>query len=441
MMTRMTVSGCDPKPFARSAPSDPGRGPSPVPCARPSDHKWDGSTGERSVPAQDATREHPEAPDAEVASAPGPQPAVSAPGYLAGEKAVSTEGSCSNNSGAMPDSPAAAAVGTPAPIPEAEGPTPPPWHQLPGGRWVVGDPGRQHAIVPKPSFPRNRPDTIVDGAIVGRLTFRAASLRGLSHQQYAKPRQDTYAFDIAGDGRWLVGCVADGVSQGRWSHHAADLAARRMVSNVAEALSYSPAEQPSEDILESLPWQNSVDAASEDIIRAASSKLEELRSKRKDDDAPLPDFLSDSQVTQVMSTTAIMAVLGTEPDDAGRHSYAVAVAAGDSSAFVITGGKWCSLTHVKNEGNEIVSSAVRPLPRPQKVELFQGHLEAGDVLLLMTDGLGDPLGSGHGAVGRFLGELWSKPPDLLSFAAQLGFLRRTFTDDRTAFVSWVTESR
>ncbi|WP_068425013.1 hypothetical protein [Piscicoccus intestinalis] len=61
----------------------------------------------------------------------------------------------------------------------------------------------------------------------------------------------------------------------------------------------------------------------------------------------------------------------------------------------------------------------------------------GAALVLMTDGVGDPLGSGAGEVGTTLAQLWSRPPHPVEFAAQVAFGRKTFDDDRAALVVWL----
>jgi hypothetical protein len=56
--------------------------------------------------------------------------------------------------------------------------------------------------------------------------------------------------------------------------------------------------------------------------------------------------------------------------------------------------------------------------------------------VLITDGVGDPLGSGGGTVGRFLAHMWATPPEILAYAQHVGFYRKSFTDDRTAVTVW-----
>jgi hypothetical protein len=92
---------------------------------------------------------------------------------------------------------------------------------------------------------------------------------------------------------------------------------------------------------------------------------------------------------------------------------------------------------VKNDGAEVASSGVSALPREVTVQPVAHELAPGEVLAVVTDGLGDPLGTGQGVVGRFLATMWSQPPDLLAFAQQAGFYRRSYTDDRTAAVLWI----
>jgi len=61
------------------------------------------------------------------------------------------------------------------------------------------------------------------------------------------------------------------------------------------------------------------------------------------------------------------------------------------------------------------------------------EFERGQVLLLGTDGIGDPLGSGYGGVGNLFRELFAgpEPPSIIEFAHAVDFSRETFDDDRT----------
>jgi serine/threonine protein phosphatase PrpC len=322
----------------------------------------------------------------------------------------------------------------------------PEWWQLDDGRWVVGDAGQIPIVVPLPAAPWSRPDIAIDGATFGSVTFRAASIRGSSHQLYGKPRQDSYAYRPTRCGKWLIGCVADGVSQGRRSHLAADIACRETTAAIADAIDghdvpATPAEW-SEYVVE-LPWQTGVDASSDAIVTEATEFAKSLFLEHGDPDqaGALNDGgLSDGDASKLMSTTAIVFVVATAPNAEGDYPYALAVAAGDSSAFILSGLEWRSITEVKNLGSEIASSAVHPLPARRTIIAKLGFLATNEVLVIMTDGIGDPLGSGTGVVGRFLGQCWQVPCDPLAFGAQVGFIRKTFVDDRTAFAIWTVAS-
>ena len=117
---------------------------------------------------------------------------------------------------------------------------------------------------------------------------------------------------------------------------------------------------------------------------------------------------------------------------------AICRAVGDSDIWIARGRKWQPLFPVKNQGRLIASSAVDTVPGNRKPPtVVKASLEPGDLFVLMSDGVGDPLGDGEGDVGEFLADAWRRPPAPLEFAAQVQFRRRTFTDDRTVVALWI----
>jgi hypothetical protein len=58
------------------------------------------------------------------------------------------------------------------------------------------------------------------------------------------------------------------------------------------------------------------------------------------------------------------------------------------------------------------------------------------VLLVGTDGFGDPLGDGDGKVGQLFAEHLKMPPPPRALAHLLDFSRETFDDDRTLLAIW-----
>lgn len=307
------------------------------------------------------------------------------------------------------------------------------WRRHEDERWIVGDPGRQHEMVPYPAeIAAGRPDTTIDGASLGSIDYRAVSLRGLSHWAKKEPRQDAYLLRISANKQWLVGCVADGVSQPKYSHMAADIACREITRCITTALDDQPAVTAPDDwrkVAEGLPWQGAVD-------RASAAMIAKARTGTRDPEHAGP--LDAHSVRAAMATTAVGFAVAAGPAEDGQVPYVLVVAAGDSSALILSRGHWHPITAVKNAGNDLASNAVLALPRDVQVAPVAGFLRPGEALLVITDGIGEPMGGGTGEVGQFLAERWSRPPDLFAFAAHAAFYRRGFTDDRTAVAVWHT---
>ena len=319
----------------------------------------------------------------------------------------------------------------------------PGWFRHPNGRWVIEDAGRQPEVTPMPAAGRagTRPDTIVDGGRLGRLAFRATSQRGLAHQEAGVPRQDAYLVRPTPDRQWLVGCVADGVSEGKLSHEAADLVCQETTVRLARGLTgLVPDPEPAAwaAAAAALPWPAIVHEANDSLRKAAMAAVRDGRGRAGGEAglAALENSWDNASARKVMSSTAVLFAVAAEPAAGGGHPALVAVVAGDSTALLLDGDDWTPLGAVKNDGAEIASTAVSPLPGQVRVTPRARMLRPGQALVVITDGLGDPLGSGGGVVGRFLATMWREPPDLLAYAAHVGFYRKSFTDDRTAVTIW-----
>ena len=246
------------------------------------------------------------------------------------------------------------------------------WRRHEDERWIVGDPGRQHEIVPFPAeIAASLPDTTIDGASLRSIDYRAVSLRGFSHWAEKKPRQDAYLLRISANQQWLVGCVADGVSQPKYSHMAADIACREITGHLAAALDEQPAITAPDDwrkMAEELPWQQAVDRASAAMMAKASTGT-------RDPERPGPEHtgpLDAHTVRSAMATTAVGFVVAATPAEDGQVPYALAVAAGDSSALTLCAGRWHPVTAVKNAGSDLASNAVLALPREVQVAPVAG---------------------------------------------------------------------
>ncbi len=142
--------------------------------------------------------------------------------------------------------------------------------------------------------------------------------------------------------------------------------------------------------------------------------------------------LSQDEVEDLVATTLVAGYL--QPSDGGLAGWILQV--GDSSAWVHRGGSYEAVLAVK-ESEHLVSSAVSPLPRmPESFDPAPVRLDADSVLLIGTDGFGDPLGDGDGMIGRLFTSYLVTPPPPKEFAHVLDFSRETFVDDRTLIAIW-----
>lgn len=287
---------------------------------------------------------------------------------------------------------------------------------------IVGDPSP--FVEPKPTAERFRsapfrPDTVIDGWSTERTTVRAASLRGHLHRYNGAPRQDDVAVHVLPSGRIVV-AVADGVSSAIHAHVGATTAVRAAVQWVTVNAA---------DIGDAVGWDELFKSAAWAVVDQARAIL--------DLDEP-----SATDAEQHFATTLVVAVV--DPDDVGLIASVAGV--GDSGAWLLTAdGKYLPLIGGKSVGSDgLASSAVSGLPRlPDEIVGNAGPVGHGDVLLLGTDGIGDPLGSGNGGVGDLFREvlLGEQRPSLVEFAHAVDFSRETFDDDRSLVAVWVRGQR
>ena len=288
----------------------------------------------------------------------------------------------------------------------------------------VGDPGRAATVRAYPD-PENwdHRDTVLDGVVlrgeegVPPMVLRAASTRGRAHRYTGTVRQDAYAFRC--DGRFVVAGVADGLGSAPLSHVAANIVSQHGCHLIATRLGAGPPE--------ALDWAELLHVLSRKVLSAGHRRLAPGR----------PEELTVSEIATQLATTALFAVVDMRPVDGFRVVHIFRY--GDTSAWILRSGHhWEPQQPVKNEGTEVASSATDALPYlperpPAPIRVYLGQ---NDVLALISDGIGDPLGNGTGTVGAFLAEKWRRPPEPLEFAAHVDFARRSHDDDRTAVAVW-----
>ncbi|WP_431972354.1 protein phosphatase 2C domain-containing protein [Nocardia sp. bgisy134] len=262
-----------------------------------------------------------------------------------------------------------------------------------------------------------RADTVIDGWSSGAFTVRAASVRGYLHRYGGAPRQDDFAITVDPERQRLVVAVADGVSSAKYSHVGSSTVVRYATRWL---------EEPPEP-LDDGGWHTLFKSAAWTLTEQAAAVLS------------LPEADAE-QAERMLATTLACAVCEPHPD--GGLS-AVVAAVGDSGVWLLTDGTFVPVLGGKEQSPSGLScSAVVGLPRvPNDVAPQPVIIEPGQVLLVGTDGFGDPLGSGEGGVGAlFAGLLGDRVPSQIEFAHALDFSRETFDDDRTLVAIWPPSS-
>ncbi len=294
-------------------------------------------------------------------------------------------------------------------------PQPPPRRRV-----VIGTPGPE--IEPRPTAERfrttpYRADVVVDGWSSGRFTVRAASLRGHLHRYNGVPRQDDFGLLFLRSPERLIVAVADGVSSAPQSHLGATISVRFALQWLASKLSD---ERPTIDwpeLMRHCAWQ---------LVEQAAILFPKGQTQTPDAE----------YAQSLLSTTLVCAIIEF-PQDHERATARLA-GVGDSGVWLLHNGEFQRIYGGKSsDGSPITSSAVSGLPQvPKELTPVEIALVPDSILLIGTDGFGDPLGSGGGAVGQAFTDRLTAPPGMLDFAGLLDFSRETFDDDRTLVAIW-----
>ena len=255
-------------------------------------------------------------------------------------------------------------------------------------------------------------DTIIDHGAFGSLVVRAASVRGTYARYESGPREDDYTMGAAGNGRWLVVALADGVTSASASHLAATLAVRTAVQQVQRQLD--------EDVMGEVDLHGVFQSAAYQLRRSAEPLL----------DAEGLDCTAD-HIAGLFATTLLVAII--PADGTGRRVRLARV--GDSNAWTLDDHGWTPLLAPKVGGAPLASSTVRALPRlPDTLDVVELDIAPGQTMVLASDGVTDPFGTTFdGDVARCLALAWHPElPAPLEFARQLSFRGQSWDDDRTA---------
>lgn len=230
-----------------------------------------------------------------------------------------------------------------------------------------------------------------DGGDAAGLAIRAASLSGARHRLSGAGPDDAYAWAVTAAG--VAVAVADGVG----SREGSDAAAAAAVLAAVDALAD--------------PTGSDAPAGPEDDLRAAVRAA--------------------AQAVRVAggATTLVVAVVA--PD-----GHAVVARVGDSGAWVLTGGAWREVWPAGGDAGSITTATDALPSEPTALDVAGVLLGAGDALVLVTDGVADPLRDGPTTVAPGLAAALASPPGPLELARVLDFSRQGCHDDRTLLAVW-----
>ena len=282
----------------------------------------------------------------------------------------------------------------------------------PRGVAIIGDPGRAAIAVPEGLPPTEAwpPDIAASEYAVGGITIRAASLRGVQHRHQrpghqSAPRQDAFGIGSSADRRVIVAMVCDGVGDLDYSHEAAN--------HVCNSLPWK--------ILQGLGWQDAIFEVNNELVAMANSRKGDVAVGKG-----------------TMATTMMSATISYEASGYNVHLAWV----GDSEAWSLDdNGAWVKLAPVEGRRLDtgITTGRTSALPSSAPTLTERDIFLTSGRIILMSDGVGTPLMM-NTDIQETLGEWWKSPPNPFMFAAQVGFARMSFMDDRTAVGIWLTEA-
>ncbi|HLI02579.1 MAG TPA: protein phosphatase 2C domain-containing protein [Acidimicrobiales bacterium] len=238
---------------------------------------------------------------------------------------------------------------------------------------------------------------LADGGDDGPWALRAASVAGVRHRLAGEAGQDAFAWRLvdAGGRSWLVLAVADGLGSVPGSAAAATAATRAVADALAARL--GAGDEPRVD----RSWW-----------------------------APLYAEAAGA-VTEAGGATTLVAV-AIDADGAG-----VAARVGDSTALLLAGGSWAPVWPLPTiDPDAPVEPKTPALPSTVEPEVGAVNLDEGAALVLVTDGVADPLADGPTTVAPALAAGLAEPVTPLQLAVLADFSRRGCFDDRTILAVW-----
>ena len=245
---------------------------------------------------------------------------------------------------------------------------------------------------------------------VGNVEVIAASVRGRSHADVGKPRDDAFHFEFDKETGWNFVAVADGGGSAKYSRKGSELACKTVIETLRKSLTIEYNSKCLDETSESLRrWkENTSNPASEDIkasrlsevfhsaIHSAWTAIHE-ESTRKE------ARINDYNTTLLCAAFRYLAELKTwfivsywVGDGGAAIIERLAANSSDSSAIVLgkpDSGEFVGQTRFLTMKDEITAESIHKRLRFSFCDSFAA-------MLLVTDGITDPFFPSDAAVGE-----------------------------------------
>lgn len=275
-----------------------------------------------------------------------------------------------------------------------------------------------------PAIPRRLPlgrdatsDSSVDGADLGPVVVRAASVRGDRARHEGEHRREAFVLRFVEEIRTptLLSAVAAGVPHGRWSQSAADRACRNLAAQVARY---------GETLAQQLYEPSGSDDDLTGLLRTALQGVG--HSMRLVTRGEGPGGEPDDAAIEV-ALTGLLSRLGDS-----RQREHVAFGIGDGALMVLRDGVW---TRVFTPGETVAERGLRLPAAAQQVRCVRLTTRPGDLLALCSSSLAELLERPE--AGEWFATRWAgRQPYLTSFLSEVNVPVRSPGGDRTVVCVW-----
>lgn len=271
------------------------------------------------------------------------------------------------------------------------------------------------------------PGSVADVFVHENLTIGIVAVRGLSHEENKKVRQDSVAFGTSLDGRYLVGSIADGVSEANFSHKGSDYVARQAVKSICEKLDigFYPRELPWEDITNHI----------RDGLRVRGKRVFEIPEDMRGQE--LDDCLA-----RLVGTTAEVLIIDCKKTNDQVVGIRASLA-GDGYSFIIRNGSMTSLGGGKDAffgGDYVSNEKVRALPKDPGAKyplVNEVKLLQDEAIFITSDGIGDDINKPDLGVDAYLRQKLAKPIPAYELLKIISYFAFQSHDDRSMIIVWV----